>query len=101
MDSWLMCGEFHGFESGAEFVRETLSEWDVQLESAEGAKMLEHYVEQALGGAYGDFMRFVDCEICREEFRPDHSLEYARRVLGHGVWCDKCWQQQRSAHKEP
>lgn len=93
-----MSGEFHGFESGAEFVRETLSEWDVKLESAEGAKMLEHYVDQAVRGAYGDFMRFVDCEICREEFRPTHSLEYARRVLDHGVWCDKCW-QQRSAHE--
>ena len=91
--------EFRGFESGVRYVRETLAGWDVELDSAEGARMLEHYVQQAIRGEYGDFMRFVDCDLCRDEFRPNHSIEYARRVPDHGVWCDKCW-VTRSARGE-
>ncbi len=90
LDSRLVCGAFSGFEQGARFVASTLGEWEVALDSNLGQCALEHFVEKAVRGEYGDFERWITCESCLKEFRPAHSLTYAKQMLSVGALCPSC-----------
>lgn len=71
-------------------MEDTLCEWEVALDSKLGQRALNHFVEKAIRGEYGDFERWTTCESCFKELRPAHSLAYAQQVLSVGALCPLC-----------
>jgi hypothetical protein len=90
IDYEFMFGGFPGFEEAVLRVAKTLCEYGIEPESEIGQEILKTYVCHAKEEYYGDFYRFVLCNKCGQEFRPDHSLRYVNQVLAREVFCLKC-----------
>ncbi|MFN2215161.1 MAG: pentapeptide repeat-containing protein [Anaerolineales bacterium] len=79
-----------GFEMGLDDLSYMLESYGVNLHDAEGQGIIQHYIDHAVDGWYGDFYRFAYCSGCEKEFRPDYNLEYVDQVWAGRILCPEC-----------
>ena len=94
VDSTFMEDSLPGFDEGFEMGLDDLSymieSYGVDLYDAEGQGIIQHFIDHAVDGWYGDFYRFTYCSKCENEFRPDYNLEYVEQVWADKVICPDC-----------
>ena len=79
-----------GFEMGLDDLSNMLESYGVSLYDKEGQGVIQHYIDHAVNGWYGDFYRFYYCSECEQEFSPDYTLEYVDQVWGRQILCQEC-----------
>jgi uncharacterized protein YjbI with pentapeptide repeats len=79
-----------GFEMGLDDLSYLVESYGVDLDDAEGQAIIQHYIDHAVDGWYGDFYRFAYCSECENEFRPDYNLEYVEQVWADKIICPDC-----------
>lgn len=79
-----------GFEMGLDDLSYMLESYGVSLYDKEGQGVIQHYIDHAVSGWYGDFYRFNYCSECDQEFNPDYTLEYVDQVWAGQILCQEC-----------
>lgn len=79
-----------GFEMGLDDLTYMIESYGVNLYDAEGQGIIQHYIDHAVDGWYGDFYRFAYCSECEKEFNPEYNLEYVDQVWADRVLCPEC-----------
>ena len=80
-----------GFEMGIDDLGAYLEQYGFSADDADGQRIIQHFIEHAVDGWYGDFYRFANCSKCGKQFQPNYHLEYAFQVLaGYKMVCPSC-----------
>jgi hypothetical protein len=79
-----------GFEMGLDDLSYLLESYGVSLSDIEGENIIQHYIDHAVAGWYGDFYRFAYCFNCDQEFSPGYNLEYVNQVWADKIICLDC-----------